>query len=75
MQYTTIFTQEPEWGYTVEVLELPGCVSYGKSMEEAREIIKDAIIGYIASLKKHGEYVATEMKPRFISSVSIYETV
>ncbi len=75
MQYTTIFTQEPEWGYTVEVLELPGCVSYGENMEEARVMIQDAIKGYLSSLRKHGKDVPLETKARFISSVFIHETV
>ncbi|OIP53599.1 antitoxin HicB [Candidatus Gracilibacteria bacterium CG2_30_37_12] len=75
MQYTTIFTQEPEGGYTVEVLELPGCVSYGENIEEAREMVQDAIKAYISSQRKHGEYIPVEEKTRFISSVSVYETV
>lgn len=34
---------------------LPGCVSQGKSRDEARTNIRDAIAGYLASLEKHGE--------------------
>jgi predicted RNase H-like HicB family nuclease len=53
MRFTLVFNKEPEGGYTVEVLELPGCVSYGETIEEAKKMIKDAIKGYIYSLKKH----------------------
>ena len=34
---------------------LPGCVSQGKTREEARQNIIDAIGGYLQSLRKHGE--------------------
>ena len=33
---------------------LPGCVSQGKTREEARQNIIDAIGGYLQSLRKHG---------------------
>jgi len=52
-KYNLVFTKEPEGGYTVEVVELPGCVSYGETLEEAKENIKDAIKWYLVSLKKH----------------------
>ena len=42
-------------GYVVECPTLPGCISQGKTKEEALENIKDAIRGYIESLKKHNE--------------------
>jgi antitoxin HicB len=34
---------------------LPGCHSQGKTKEEAVANIKEAIRGYIVSLRKHGE--------------------
>jgi predicted RNase H-like HicB family nuclease len=34
---------------------LPGCWSQGDSRQEAITNIKDAITGYLASLKKHGD--------------------
>ena len=53
LRYNIIFTPEPEGGFTVVVPSLPGCVTYGKSLTEARKMAKDAIKAYIASLKKH----------------------
>ncbi len=75
MNYTTIYTKEPEWGYTVEVLELPGCLTYGESLEEAEEMIKDAIKAYLISVKKHWESIDNINKTKFISSLIINETV
>ncbi|MBI5229709.1 MAG: type II toxin-antitoxin system HicB family antitoxin [Candidatus Magasanikbacteria bacterium] len=53
IHYNLIFRPEPEGGFTVFVPSLPGCISYGKTLEEAREMISDAIEGYIKSLRKY----------------------
>ena len=55
VRYTVILEPQEEGGYTVTVQALPGCISEGDTVEEALENIKDAIAGYIASLRKHGE--------------------
>jgi predicted RNase H-like HicB family nuclease len=45
---------EPEGGYTISVPALPGCVSYGRTFEEAMEMVKDAIKGWLdVARKKH----------------------
>lgn len=49
---------------------LPGCVTYGRTLDEAKKMVKDAIRGYIKSLKKHGELVPTDADS-FISSVEL----
>jgi antitoxin HicB len=36
---------------------LPGCHSQGKTKEEAIDNIREAISGYIASMRKHGESI------------------
>ncbi len=54
-----ILHPDEDGGYWVEVPSLPGCISQGDTKEEALENIKDAIEGYIASLKKHGDPIPT----------------
>ena len=39
---------------------LPGCVTYGRSIAEAKKMAKDAITGYIESLRKHGEPIPSD---------------
>jgi antitoxin HicB len=41
--------------FVAECPALPGCVSQGKTRDEAMTNIRDAIQGYLESLKKHGE--------------------
>jgi predicted RNase H-like HicB family nuclease len=45
---------EPEGGYTITVPSLPGCISFGKTFEEAIEMIKDAIKGWLAVAEEEG---------------------
>src|SRR5208282_3627697 len=47
-RYNIMLGPEPEGGYTALVPALPGCVTYGRTLEEAREMAEDAISGYIA---------------------------
>ena len=52
LSYRVTLKKEPEGGYTVLVPALPGCVTYGKTVEEAIEMSRDAITGYVeASLR------------------------
>ena len=50
LNYRVIFRKEPEGGYTVNVPSLPGCITFGDTIEEAIEMAKEAILLYIDSL-------------------------
>ena len=53
LQFNVIFQSEDEGGFTAVVPSLPGCISYGKTLAQAKEMVADAINGYLVSLKKH----------------------
>ncbi len=56
MKFQVLFTYDPEYqGYVADVPELPGCMSQGKTVEEAVENIRDAIQGYLAVQAKHDQ--------------------
>lgn len=55
LKYTVIYTPEPEGGFTVTVPLLPGCVTYGQDLKEAKKMAEEAIQLYLESLKKHRE--------------------
>ena len=59
-RYTVVFEPAEEGGYVVTVPALPGLVTEGDSLEEAREMAKDAIRGYLESLRKHDEEIPLE---------------
>ncbi len=60
LNYRVILRKEPEGGYTVIVPALPGCVTYGKTIEEAIKMAKEAIELYVESLKAHNEEVPSD---------------
>ena len=55
MKYRTIIEQDEDGVYIAECPTLPGCISQGNTREEALANIRDAIRGYLESLKKHDE--------------------
>ncbi|GIK62505.1 MAG: hypothetical protein BroJett018_02990 [Chloroflexota bacterium] len=56
-----------EDGYwVIECPSLPGCVSQGKTREEAIENIKEAIALYIESLEAHGDPIPEETHDSFV---------
>lgn len=60
LSYRITLRKEPEGGYTVLVPSLPGCVTYGKTVEKAIEMARDAITGYVESLIENSEAVPIE---------------
>lgn len=55
MKYRVIVEQDEDGMFVAECPSLPGCISQGKTRGEALANIKDAIKGYVESLKKHNE--------------------
>lgn len=55
--YKVRLKKEPEGGYTVFVPALPGCITYGESVDEALTMAKEAIEGYISVLQENGEAI------------------
>ena len=43
MIFTAVYTRVPEGGYTAMIEEIPGAISEGESIEEARENLADAL--------------------------------
>ena len=58
--YRILLRKEPEGGYTVTVPTLPGCVTFGETIEESIEMAREAIDLYLKSLIAHGETIPTE---------------
>ena len=55
MKFRVIVELDEDGVFVAECPTLPGCVSQGKTREEAMTNIRDAIQGYIQSLEKHGD--------------------
>ena len=55
MKFRVIIEQDEDGIFVAHCPALPGCISQGATREEAQANIKEAISGYLESLKKHGE--------------------
>jgi len=69
--YIFVFDPDPEGGFVVTCPALPGLVTHGRTIEDARVMAKDAIEGYIGLLVEDGEPIpesdAPQVAPRFLS--------
>ena len=54
-RFKVLFKPEPEGGYTAIVPSLPGCISFGETLDEARKMIGDAIGCHLKCMKEHAE--------------------
>ncbi|MFA5187867.1 MAG: type II toxin-antitoxin system HicB family antitoxin [Patescibacteria group bacterium] len=70
LQFNIIFRPEEEGGFTAIVPSLPGCITYGKDLKEAKKMAIDAIYGYIESVKKHKEEIQSD-EESFISLIRL----
>jgi len=60
LSYRIFLRPEPEGGYTVTVPTLPGCVTYGETVDEAIAMAREAARVYIEDLREKGEEIPTE---------------
>ena len=58
--FRIMLRKEPEGGYTAFVPSLPGCVTYGDTIDEAIEMTREDVELYIESLIEHNEPVPSE---------------
>jgi antitoxin HicB len=55
LPYTIEMISEPEGGWFVTVKELPGCMSQGETPDEAIEMIREAMRGWIEVALEDGD--------------------
>jgi predicted RNase H-like HicB family nuclease len=57
MQYTVILEEADDGTFSVYVPDLPGCISTGRTRQEAIDSIREAIQGHVQTLRDLGETV------------------
>ncbi len=50
--FTAVFEPEPDGGYTVHFPALRGCITYGQTLDEARDMAEEALELYLESLRE-----------------------
>jgi len=61
-RFTALYEPAEEGGYVVTCPALPGLVTEGETLDEAREMARDAIRAYVESLKKDGLPIPVDKK-------------
>ena len=56
MKYTVVI-ERTDNGYSAYAPDLPGCIAAGDSVSEVEELIREAIILHLQSLREHGDPV------------------
>ncbi len=72
MKFKVVIVYDPEYeGYVVDVPELLGCMSQGKTLDEALSNIKDAIRGWLEVEGRHGRLNYSEENEVFLGEVIV----
>ena len=64
MKFRVVIEQDEDGAFVAEVPSLPGCLSQGKTREEAVGNAQEAIAAYMESLKAHGEPIPPSISDR-----------
>jgi predicted RNase H-like HicB family nuclease len=59
--YTTVFEPMPEGGFNVLVPAIPEICTYGETLEEARDMARDAIRCFLESALETGEPIPSDI--------------
>ncbi len=69
-QFTVVIEPDEE-GYHAYAPALPGCHTFGDTLDETRANITEALELHIESMLQDGEPISTEQEPLFITRLSV----
>lgn len=62
-RYTVYFEPQPDGGFAVVFPAFPEIVTFGRSLDEARAMARDALRCHLEGLRKDGETIPAETPP------------
>ncbi|NPV61751.1 MAG: type II toxin-antitoxin system HicB family antitoxin [Methanotrichaceae archaeon] len=71
LRYKVLLRKEEDGTYTVIVPSLPGCLTFGRTVEEALEMAREAIEGFVACMIERGEEVPVETDDSMICTIAV----
>lgn len=69
MSTYTVFIEPTETGYSAYVPDLPGCVAAAATLEETRQMIKEAIEFHIEGMRLNGD--AVPEPTRYVEQIEV----
>ncbi|MGH2632446.1 MAG: type II toxin-antitoxin system HicB family antitoxin [Tepidiformaceae bacterium] len=67
----TAIIEPDEGGYHAYAPALPGCHTFGTTIEEARINLLEAVELHIEAMQRHGETVPVEREPVLVTRLSV----
>ena len=67
----TVVIEQDEGAFHAYVPALPGCHTFGPTLDEARANIAEAMELHIESIREDGEPIPVEREPLFITRLSV----
>jgi len=67
----TVVIEPDEDAFHAYVPALPGCHTFGATVEEAQHNVAEAIALHIESMQEDGESIPVEREPLFITRLSV----
>ena len=55
--YIALIHKDPESDYGVSFPDFPGCISAGKTIDEAKDMAKEALAGHIQTMLDYGDKI------------------
>jgi predicted RNase H-like HicB family nuclease len=65
----TVFIEPTATGFSAHVPDLPGCVAAAATLDETRQLIREAIEFHIEAMREHGESIPEPT--RYIEQVEV----
>ncbi|MGH2568360.1 MAG: type II toxin-antitoxin system HicB family antitoxin [Bacteroidota bacterium] len=62
LRYPIVLVEEDDGRFSVEVPDLPGCFTYGRTYRHALKMAEEAIEGFIEVLKEDGDSIPKPSK-------------
>jgi predicted RNase H-like HicB family nuclease len=67
----TVVIEPDEGAFHAFVPALPGCHSFGETLDEARKNIAEAIQLHVEAMRDDGEPIPVEQEPTFITHITV----
>jgi predicted RNase H-like HicB family nuclease len=67
----TVLIYPDDGAYSVVVPALPGCVTWGQTVDEAIASAREAIVGHVAALRDTGQNVPEEEVPPIVAGIDV----
>lgn len=71
LEYPAIFNKAVEGGYNVSFPDFPGCVTFGKTFEEAEKKAKEVLELWIAELKANNEEIPVVKSHPIVNEIPV----